>query len=120
MRVLLVEDSKDLMTLFARKLSSAGWMVRGAETVDGALTELDNDSFDMIVSDIGLPDRSGLELIREVREREGASGKTLSVAVTTYEPDEIDSIASGFDVHITKPVTPAQLLLKLEAIAERA
>lgn len=117
MRVLLVEDSKDLMTLFARKLSSAGWMVRGAETVDGALAELDHDNFDMIVSDIGLPDRSGLELIKEVREREGDGTKTLSVAVTTYEPNEIDSIASGFDVHITKPVTPSQLLTRLEAIA---
>jgi len=101
LNLLLVED--DLMTsrIMARLLRQVGHTVTTANTLEGALRVASPD-FDLVVSDIGLPDGSGLDLMRRINEAHGLCG----IALTGFGADEdIErSRQAGFVTHLTKPI----------------
>jgi CheY-like chemotaxis protein len=111
--VLLVEDHADTARTLAKLLTQSGHAVRTAENAAKALQLAESESFDILLSDVGLPDASGYELMRQVRERFGLKG----IALTGYgmEDDMRQSIEAGFVDHLTKPVD----LRKLEAAIQR-
>ncbi len=102
-RVLLVEDHKDTGRVLKQLLEQFGYEVCIANSVGSALHFAGNKPFDLVVSDIGLPDGNGLELIRKLRSN---PHPFKSVALSGYGmEDDIDkSLEAGFDVHLTKPV----------------
>lgn len=120
MHVLLVEDSKDLTTLFSRRFASEGWLTTAVESVPDALHELESDDFDVIVSDIGLPGLSGIDLIKTIRKNEDSKLRTMSVAVSAFSESEVDPIGNGFDAYIQKPVTPTELVARLKNVIGEA
>jgi signal transduction histidine kinase len=101
-RVLLAEDHPDTARVLQRLLALSGYDVKHAPTVAGALELLDAEPFDLIVSDVGLPDASGYDLIRHVRQRSAIP----AVALSGYgmDSDLERSRAAGFSEHLTKPV----------------
>lgn len=101
-RILLVEDHADTSAALARFLRLLGHDVRVADTVGGAVREIRAQSFDLLISDIGLPDGSGLDLMRQVRQFCQVPGVVLSGFGT--EDDVRRSRLAGFDQHLTKPV----------------
>jgi PAS domain S-box-containing protein len=113
-RVLLVEDHADTSRTMARLLKNAGFTVAIAQSVTSALSMLDNESFDVIVSDIGLPDASGYDLMRQARNRHNVTG----IALSGYgmEDDIRKSREAGFSEHLVKPVDIPQLLEVLRRI----
>jgi CheY-like chemotaxis protein len=108
LRILLVEDHGDTARIIAHLLRRAGHEVRLAGDMAGALAEAEQNDFDLLLCDIGLPDRSGLELLPELRAR----GKQFpAIALTGFgqEEDVRRTREAGFMTHLTKPIDVAQL-----------
>ena len=96
-------------------LEAIGYRVKTAESVEAALRVAAVEKFDLLVSDIGLPDGSGEDLLRLLREK----GHTLpGIALSGYgmEQDMARSHAAGFQVHLVKPVLPQQLQLTIDQL----
>ena len=108
-RILLVEDHADTVHALVRLLQSRGHKVRAEETIASALQAMREETFDVMICDIGLPDGTGFELVREARK----TCQTPALALTGFgtEEDIAKSKAAGFDAHLAKPVN----FQKLEA-----
>ena len=106
-RILLVEDHGDTARVLLRLLERSGYDVGHADSLAAAKQLTEHRGFDLIISDLGLPDGSGLDLMRELRERHGLSG----IALSGYGMDEdrAASKAAGFVEHFTKPIDPERL-----------
>jgi len=113
-RVLLVEDHRDTAELLRAVLGSQGAGVRIAESLAEALATLSEGEFDVLVSDIGMPDGNGYELVERLRERERAAGREPlpAVAVTAFASgeDRERALAAGFYDYAAKPIEPAVLI----------
>jgi PAS domain S-box-containing protein len=107
LRILLVEDHDDTRLIFKMILAQKGHFVETAASGGEALTLAGQQPFDLVISDLGLPDFSGIELMNILRERYSLRG----VAVSGYGMDEDiqRSKAAGFDYHVTKPADPAKI-----------
>ncbi len=102
LRILLVEDHEDSRRVLGKLLESFGCTVISAGTVGEGILLAENQKFDLLVSDIGLPDGSGIDLIRAVRARQDIKGIALS---GFGQADDLRrSEEAGFQVHLTKPV----------------
>jgi signal transduction histidine kinase len=112
-RILLVEDDPDTADVLQELLVDAGYQVRMARSAKAALA-LDLDSVDLLISDIGLPDVSGLDLMRSVKKERGLRGVALSGYGT--EADILASQEAGFSAHLTKPVDFDRLLAVIHSV----
>jgi CheY-like chemotaxis protein len=108
--VLIVEDDPDGNELICTILERYGAKVTSATTAGEALEKLCADRPNVLVSDIGLPDMDGMELIRAVRARPDLAA-IPAVALTAYasRQDATKAIGAGFDAHVAKPVQPLTL-----------
>lgn len=122
--VLLVEDHADSAGILARLLTRIGYRVTIARSVEQATATLQRETFGIVISDIGLPDGSGNDILRALRRSEGPNREVCAIALTGYGMD--DDVAAtrdaGFDEHITKPVNFAYLREVVQRLlaAERA
>ncbi|HEY1686622.1 MAG TPA: ATP-binding protein [Tepidisphaeraceae bacterium] len=108
-RILLVEDHVDTARVLARLLAVNGHNVTTTHYIAEALSAIRGNDFDLLLSDIGLPDGTGIDLIRQVRQDLGK--KTPAVALTGFgmEEDIKRTMQAGFNDHLTKPVNFARL-----------
>lgn len=121
LRVLLVEDEADARELLALLLQRLGAKVVTAETTDQALAQLSAADFDVLVSDIGLPESDGYALIRSVLAS-GRSARDLpAVALTAFAraEDRRRALVAGFQSHVTKPVDAGELGAVLASLTGR-
>jgi CheY-like chemotaxis protein len=109
-RVLLVEDHADTLRILKRLLEKMGYAVVPASSAAAALEALAAEAVDVIVSDIGLPDATGHDLMRRVRAIE-QHGRLPAIAISGFgmDADVRNSHAAGFVAHMTKPVDVRQL-----------
>lgn len=118
MRVLLVEDDKDLGMAIRDGLALAGYTTDLVETANYALHALQTEHFDLLVLDLGLPDRDGTEVIRAVRHLR----KNLPIMILTAR-DTLDSRIEGLDLgaddYVIKPVAMAELCARIRALLRR-
>jgi CheY-like chemotaxis protein len=107
LRILLVEDHDDTRRTLSRLLTHFGHDISVADCTQSAKQIVDSKQFDVILSDIGLPDGSGYEVITHAKQKQAVKG----VALTGFGMDEDiqRSKAAGFDFHLTKPVDFAEL-----------
>jgi CheY-like chemotaxis protein len=98
-----VEDHKPTSSALAHLLTRRQYAVVNAGSISEARAAAERESFDILISDIGLPDGSGYDLMNELRGQSGL----LGIALTGYGMDEDvnRSQASGFSAHLTKPVS---------------
>ena len=115
MHVLVVEDHEPTLTVMTRLLRGLGHRVTGATTVATAAAAARQDGFDLIISDLGLPDGSGLDVMREVRER--YAGRAIALTGYGMESDVAASREAGFTEHLTKPVDLAALEAAIRKVA---
>jgi PAS domain S-box-containing protein len=124
LRVLVVDDDVDALALVAALLRQHGARVATADSAGAALAALEHGGFDVIVSDIGMPERDGYDLIRELRARESARGAahTPAVALTAYAraEDRTRALAEGYQAHVAKPAEPEELLTVVAALGKDA
>ena len=104
-RILLIEDHPDTLRMMQRLLERSGHQVTPAASQREALRLAEGQAFDLIISDLGLPDGSGLELIRQLRSRTPDSPpKAIALSGYGMESDIEKSRRAGFAEHLTKPV----------------
>jgi PAS domain S-box-containing protein len=115
LRILLVDDHTDTVITLGALLRNLGYDVACAETVKQALQLSKESRFDLLVSDIGLPDGSGHDLMRQIRARQSIAGIALSGF--GMEDDREKSRAVGFTDHLIKPVNVDRLQATLREIA---
>jgi PAS domain S-box-containing protein len=120
-RVLAVDDEPDALDLLRSALEGAGAAVTTSRSAAEALDVLRTSPPDVIVADIGMPGTDGLQLIRSVRQMPGAPGGTPAAALTAYAraQDRITSLASGYQMHLVKPIDPIELIVAVAALAGR-
>ncbi|MEJ7578010.1 MAG: CHASE3 domain-containing protein [Pyrinomonadaceae bacterium] len=117
--VLLVEDASDTLEMLHTVFTQRGYRVTACESAEEALRVAARSSFDIIVSDIGLPNMSGYELIKKLRLLPGLSASAVpAIALTGYarERDVEAALSAGFEAHIPKPVDPSKLVLRVEEL----
>jgi CheY-like chemotaxis protein len=119
-RVLIVEDKADSRELLEMIFDDCKMHVVGVDSVRSALRAMDQERFDVIVSDIGLPDgEDGLALMRLVRARSADhGGRTPAIALTAYASatDRRQALAAGYQAHVAKPFDPTELLAAVASL----
>jgi DNA-binding response OmpR family regulator len=115
--VLLVEDERKLRELVRSYLERAGFTVLSTESGAEAITLAASASPDLVVLDLGLPDIAGESVARELR----AAGPTpiLMLTARSTEEDRIRGLELGADDYVTKPFSPRELVLRVQAILRR-
>jgi PAS domain S-box-containing protein len=122
--VLVVDDEADTREMLAVVLGQCEADVHTAASADEALAVLDGrDGWrpDLLVSDIGMPEEDGYSLIKKVRQRPTERGGGIpAVALTAYArlEDRMQALAAGFQMHVAKPVEPAELILVIHSLLE--
>ena len=114
-QILLVDDHVDSLRPIQSFLRTIGYGVATADSVATALRAVTERKFDLLVCDIGLPDGSGEDLLRQLR----AGGHDLpGIALSGYgmEEDIARSYAAGFQLHLTKPVSPQNLQAAIDQV----
>ncbi|MGJ5633621.1 hybrid sensor histidine kinase/response regulator [Nostoc sp. CALU 1950] len=107
LQTLLVDDDKDSREFIAFVLEQYGAQVTEADSAGEALSNLMQAKFDLLISDIGMPDMDGYTLIRQIRKQSpNQGGEIPAIAVTAYagETDRQQALAAGFQQHISKPI----------------
>jgi signal transduction histidine kinase/ActR/RegA family two-component response regulator len=122
LKVLVVEDEPDARDLARRVLIECHANVVTASTASEAITAVETEKPDVIVSDIGMPDVDGYELLRRIRalgpER---GGRAPAIALTAFArtEDRMRALRAGFLVHVAKPVEPSELVATVASVAGR-
>jgi squalene synthase HpnC len=121
-RVLIVDDEPDARSVIKRLLENCQAVVTPAASADEAMALIQDHTFDVILSDIGMPGRDGHELIRLIRSLPPEKGgKTPAVALTAFarSEDRTRALLAGFDIHVAKPVEPSELCAVVARLAGR-
>jgi signal transduction histidine kinase/CheY-like chemotaxis protein len=112
LRILLVDDHIDTCTVMGKLLAARGHRVTVAHDMKSALKKVADDEFDVLISDVGLPDGSGIELM--AKSRDALVGIAMSGFGT--EADAARSLEAGFSQHLVKPITMETLDAALQAV----
>jgi len=117
-RVLIVEDERPLRRALAMNLTARGYEVIEADTGTAALSAAANGEHDVILLDLGLPDLSGMDVIRAVRAY--ASTPIIVLSARTGSSDKVAALDLGADDYVSKPFSIEELLARLRAATRRA
>ena len=117
--VFLLEDHADCSEMYARALTSAGFQVVTSQSVSDALARLCATPPRIVVTDLRLPDGSGLELVRHVKECERTTGTgVIAVTACARAADVSEALLSGCDVVLTKPCLPGTLVSEVARLLD--
>ncbi|MDT4908394.1 MAG: two-component system, OmpR family, operon response regulator KdpE, partial [Pseudonocardiales bacterium] len=116
-RVLIVEDERPLRRALAMNLTARGYDVSEADTGTAALSAAAGSEHDVILLDLGLPDLSGMDVIRAVRAY--ASTPIIVLSARTGSSDKVAALDLGADDYVTKPFSIDELLARLRAATRR-
>jgi CheY-like chemotaxis protein len=120
--VLVVEDDNDARGLVEKVLESQGATVKTVSSAHEALEILGKERQDVLLSDIEMPGTDGYELIKELRLRPSPQGGSVpAAALTAYArtEDRLRALRAGFQLHLAKPVQPAELVTVVASLAAR-
>jgi len=122
-RVLVVDDDVASREMLSVALLQCDANVVTAASTSEALTEIDRHRPDLLVSDIGMPDQDGYELIRKVRlvESKSEAAAIPAMALTAYarSEDRVRALGAGYHVHLSKPVDPEEFVLLVANLISR-
>jgi CheY-like chemotaxis protein/anti-sigma regulatory factor (Ser/Thr protein kinase) len=122
LRVLVVDDEADARNLVQQLLEECGAQIFTAAGVEQALTLIHREQLDLLVSDIGMPGADGYEMLERIRALEDPALASLpAIALTAFarSEDRTRALRSGFLLHLSKPVEPAELIATVASAANR-
>ena len=111
LRVLVVEDDREIRSLLQSSLSVEGFAVQTAVSLSEARALLQHDAPDLLILDLGLPDGDGVELVRELRRQHAVP--VIVVSARHQEAQKIELLDAGADDYLTKPFGIAELLARM-------
>ncbi|HEX5473410.1 MAG TPA: ATP-binding protein [Vicinamibacterales bacterium] len=121
-RVLAVDDNPDALDILVAALTGAGASVKVATTGDDAVRIWEAEPCDVLVCDLAMPGMDGLEVLEAIRRHDAAHGRsTAAVALTAHasQDDRTRSRRAGFQAHVAKPYTVADLLYAVALVSQR-
>jgi PAS domain S-box-containing protein len=122
-RILVVDDDRDALALVREVLEATGATVATVESGQEALEAIERARPDLLLADVGMPEMTGFDLIERVRRSERREIRNIPAAALTAfarSEDRSKALRSGFDLHLSKPVDPAELMAAMAALAKRA
>ena len=122
LRVLVVDDEPDARDLIAAVLTGRGAEVVSVRSAGEALGEMERQRFDVLISDIGMPEMDGYSLISKIRQLPAERGGRIpAAALTAYAgvEDRMRVLSAGYQMHISKPAEPGELTTVVLSLAER-
>ena len=117
-RILLIEDERGLVVTITDLLSLEGYEVESAADGETGFARASSGEFDVIILDLMLPRKMGLEVCRELRQR-GVDSAILILTAKTQVTDRVVGLKLGADDYLTKPFDPAELVARVEALLRR-
>jgi CheY-like chemotaxis protein len=120
-RVLVVDDERDSLEFVRRLLKECKANVITAPSAAEGLQLIHAERPDVIVSDIGMPEKDGLEMMRELRAQAPSGDKIPAIALTAFarSEDRTRAMLAGYQVHLSKPVQPQELIAAVANLAGR-
>jgi CheY-like chemotaxis protein len=117
-RAVVVDDQDDARVLICRLITEHGGHCTLAASAGEALEILKREDVNILISDIGMPDVDGYELIRQVRALDSARGKLPAIALTAYAraDDRQRALLAGYQMHVAKPVEPRELIAGIASL----
>jgi DNA-binding response OmpR family regulator len=119
--VLVTEDDSDILELIVYSLESAGFLVHAAKTGQEALSTLADETVDIAILDVMLPDMSGIDICRKMKSE--ARLENIPVLFLTAKDGETDKLIGfkvGADDYLCKPFSPKELVARTQALVKRA
>jgi PAS domain S-box-containing protein len=118
---LVVDDDKDTAGLISHILGDSGATVVQANSGDEALEQIALQTFDALISDIGMPEMDGFQLMRKIRAGDPGLRKIPAIALTAFgrSEDRRNAMIAGFDVFLSKPIDAAELLATVARVTSR-
>jgi DNA-binding response OmpR family regulator len=118
-RILIAEDDRELRQLFSHVLAKHGYSVVGVSNGREALEEIEAGYFDLIISDIMMPEMDGYELVRTLRDAENHTPVLMITAKDAFDAMQLGFI-SGTDDYMVKPINVNEMILRVGALLRRA
>jgi hypothetical protein len=121
-KVLIIDDDLEALLLLSTVLTDSGACVKTASSAEEGFRHVKEWRPDVIVSDIGMPAEDGYSFIKRVRAWSSGDGGTIpAVALTAYAraEDRMKAIASGYQIHVPKPVEPLELITAVASLSGR-
>ena len=119
LKILIAEDDRELRQLFSHVLTKNGYVVKGVSNGKEALDAMDNDYFDLVITDIMMPVLDGYELVRQLRDTGNITPVLMITAKDAFD-DMSQGFVSGTDDYMVKPVNVNEMLLRVKALLRRA
>lgn len=119
LKILIAEDDRELRQLFSHVLTKNGYVVKGVSNGKEALDAMDNDYFDLVITDIMMPVLDGYELVRQLRDTGNITPVLMITAKDAFD-DMNQGFVSGTDDYMVKPVNVNEMLLRVKALLRRA
>ncbi|MCP4138553.1 MAG: two-component system response regulator CreB [bacterium] len=116
--ILIVEDEPGIADTITYALTTEGFNSFRTSTGEGALEKLNQESIDLILLDVGLPDISGFELIKEIRKT--SEVPVLFLTARSEEIDRVLGLELGADDYVVKPFSPRELTARIKAVLRRS
>ena len=123
LNILAVDDQPDTLDMIETILAERGAIVKTAHSAQAAFAKLQTWRPDILIADIGMPGEDGFSLIQKIRKLpEAAGGKTPAIALTAFArvEDRLKTLSNGFQMHVPKPVEPAELVVIVASLAGRS
>jgi two-component system, OmpR family, phosphate regulon response regulator PhoB len=118
--ILIVEDEPAIQELVSFSCSSSGFAVRRADSVDAARAAIRNELPDLVILDWMLPDRAGIELLRDLRAEERTRQlPIIMLTARSAEADRVSGLDAGADDYVVKPFSPRELVSRVRAVFRR-
>ena len=119
-KILIIEDEPDIRKTLEYNISREGYEVVSASSLSEGRQKLESASFTLLLLDLMLPDGSGLDLCRELKQDKSLSA--MPVIILTAKDDEVDKVVGfelGADDYVTKPFSVRELILRVKAVLKR-
>jgi DNA-binding response OmpR family regulator len=117
--ILVVEDNPELVALLRQLLGEQGYAVRTATDGESGLSSALEDEPDLLILDVGLPCRNGIEVVRELRRR-GVYAPTLMLTALGGTADRVSGLEAGADDYMVKPFDTDELVARVRALLRRS
>jgi CheY-like chemotaxis protein len=118
----VVDDEPETRSLLEHVISECAAQVTAAASAHEAFVLVQHHPFDLLVSDVGMPEEDGHSLIRKIRlltEEKGGSVPAIALTVYARSEDRAAAFRAGFDMHLSKPIDPSELLAIIGRLVSR-